>query len=100
MFHSLLILQAMAAIGGVGVSMTNIDKWLGDNGYAISRYRMRAILKDLQSVGAIGRNKNHFFLRLLGANLSVADQACASGYGVSHTECMDYMPQFQTEAKL
>ena len=99
MFNSLLILQALAANGGAGVSMTAIDKWLGDNGYAISRYRMRAVLKDLQSVGAIGRNKNHFFLRLLGANISVADEAQSFGYGVSHTERMDYMPQFQTEAK-
>lgn len=83
MFYSLLVLQCMNELGGVGLSMTAIEKACIAHQYSISRYRLRSILKELQLVGAIGRNKNHFFLRLLGSNLAAADLAAAMGEAVN-----------------
>ncbi|AXH77630.1 MAG: hypothetical protein [Caudoviricetes sp.] len=97
MFYSLLVLQAIAELGGVGVSMTAIEKVCVGHQYMISRYKLRAILKDLQSVGMVGRNKNHFFLRLLGANIATADNATANGYEVMFCYASSNMPLYQTE---
>lgn len=89
MYHSLFFLSVMARLsGGVGLSV-----FVKESG--LSKYKSKAVLKDLISVGAIICVRKRYHLTLLGACLSQADDAAAQGYGVACTENMDYMPQFQ-----
>lgn len=89
MYHSLFFLSVMARLsGGVGLSV-----FMKESG--LSKYKSKAVLKDLISVGAVVCVRKRYYLTLLGANLSVADDAAASGLAVGHTENLDYMPLFQ-----
>lgn len=94
MFKGLLVLYIMAKHDS-GVGLSRIIEMCELEGYFYSKYVMRNILKELCSIGALHRVKNHYVMTLLGANLSVADTAASQGYGVGMTENLDYMPVYQ-----
>ena len=91
MFHALVVLSELDCANGSGVGLSHLCSVTG-----LSKFKMRKLLKDMLSVGMIARRGNLYVLALLGANMSVADRACAAGYGVGFAEQnSDYMPIFQ-----
>ena len=94
MFKALLVLSVMSKHDS-GVGLAHIIEMCEASGYFYSKYVMRRVLKELCEVGALHRVKNHYVMTLLGANISVADEAYSQGYGVGMTECLDYMPVYQ-----
>lgn len=75
MFDFLVILSAIARSEGSGVGLAVLCDETGK-----SRHKVRKMLKDLVSVGAIVRQANRYQLTLLGANLVTADHAASKGY--------------------
>jgi hypothetical protein len=72
MFLSLLVLQLIARSGG-GVGVTKLHNASLDGGFSFSKHKIKTALKDLQSVGAIHRVGNVYYLCVLGLNLHNAD---------------------------
>jgi len=99
MFDGLLVLSIMAKHDS-GVGLSRIIECCNEAGYQYSKYKMRSILKELVRVGAMHRVRNHYVMTLLGANISVADGAASSGYGVGFTDTLEYMPVYQKEINL
>lgn len=83
MFHSLLVLGVLAKRGS-GVGLTRIISDCEELGFLYSKYKMRQILNDLKSVGAVSRVKNHYVMTLFGANLVIADVATSHGYHIAY----------------
>lgn len=99
MFQGLLVLSVMSKHDS-GVGLSRIIECCKEAGHDYSRYKMRQILKELVSVGVLHRVRNHYVMTLLGANLSVADDAAASGHFLAFSENGDYMPCYQKELSI
>lgn len=94
MFNGLLVLALLAKMNG-GAGLSKLHEMAQDEGYGISRYKVRASLNELKSIGAVMRKGNVWYLTLFGANLTVAEQAAAQGYNCGFSETDHYMPVYQ-----
>jgi len=95
MLLNFVVLGALANLNGGG-GLGNVYSRIANEGFGYSKYRVKASLKDLVSIGAVCKVGKSFSLTLLGANLVAADIAAANGEEVISKEYIGVaMPAYQ-----